>query len=376
MSRFPRDDYRPLERYEPDRRPIAVDLSDNTNRWGPHPAALEVLQQATADGLTRYPSVYADDLRRAVARRFDVSASCVGTGCGSDDLLDSTFRAVSPTGGTVRYPDPTFSMIPIFARMNGLEAVPLDWREARDDPERLLETDPDLIYVCSPNNPTGAAVPENWIDVLLEAGGSEGPVVVLDEAYADFSDHSELERAPQTDRLLVLRTFSKAYGLAGLRIGFAVGPEPVVSELEKSRGPYKVGRLDEEVAVRALEESDWVDDIVDRTLENRSRLVEALEGRGFSPRPSRANFVLLPLKRLGAAEVTARLRSRGVAVRPFPDLPGIGEAVRISIGPWRLLEQFLEALDAVLPPSETGGAMKDSDDGGNAGADVEQERKS
>ncbi len=353
MSAFPREDYEALERYAPDRRPVPVDLSDNTNLWGPHPAARAVLRHPDDDALTRYPSVYADELRNAVADRYGVPEACVSTGCGSDDLLDSAFRAVSAGGGRVAYPDPTFSMIPTFARMNGLEAVAVPWSEVRDAPGQILEGEPDLVYVCTPNNPTGTAVSEAWVEELLEAGGPDGPVVVLDEAYADFAGTSCLERAPATDRLLVLRTLSKAYGLAGLRIGFGVGAPEVVRELEKSRGPYKVGRLDEAAAVAALEDpAGWVEDIVEKTVANRSRLSSALERRGFAPLPSRANFLLLPVPGLGAATVTAGLRVEGVAVRPFPGLPGTGDAVRVTIGPRTMMDRFLAALDAVAAETD------------------------
>lgn len=348
MTAFPRPDYRALERYDPDRRPVAADLSDNTNLWGPHPAALELLRHPPGDALTRYPSVYADDLRRAVAARFDVPAWSVTTGCGSDDLLDSTFRAVSAGGGRVAYPAPTFSMIPAFARMNGLDAVGVPRDDVRERPQRLLEPGPELIYVCSPNNPTGDAVGREWVERLLASGGPGGPVVLVDEAYADFAGRSLLQRAPETNRLVVLRTFSKAYGLAGLRIGFGVGARPVIEEIEKSRGPYKVGRLDEIVAVRALEDADgWVDEIVERTLANRARLTRALEDRGLSPLPSRANFLLVPVPEPGADGFTARLREGGVGVRAFPGLPGVGDAIRVTVGPWSLMERFLSTLDAV-----------------------------
>lgn len=349
MSGFPREDYRLLEPYAPDRRPVEVDLSDNTNQWGPHPAALAALRNAAPEGLTRYPSVYADEVKRAVARRYGVPEESVATGCGSDDLLDSAFRSVSAAGGKVAYMDPTFSMIPIFARMNGLASVAIPWDEAVDDPERLVAGDPDAVYVCAPNNPTGLLPPAGWLDRLLDAGGAEGPVIVLDEAYAEFAGRSELPRAPHTDRLLVLRTLSKAFGLAGLRVGFAVGPRTVVAEVEKSRGPYKVGRIDEEAAIRALEDPDgWIDGIVEKTLTNRARLARELEARGYLPLPSRGNFVFLPMEAGTAEDVTAGLRSRGVAVRPFPGLAGTGDGIRVTVGPWEMLERFLAALDDAI----------------------------
>lgn len=375
MTGFPREDYAPLEPYAPDRRPVAVDLSDNTNRWGPHPAALAVLRNASPESLTRYPSVYADALKEVIAQKWDVPVDAVTTGCGSDDLLDSIFRAVSGGGGTVTYMDPTFSMIPIFARMNGLRARDVPWDEAQADPSRLLAADddpsadvsagaaggpaapastdpsrsPDAVYVCAPNNPTGLVPRSGWMEELMEAGGPDGPVIVLDEAYGEFAEESWVSRAPASRRLLVLRTLSKAFGLAGLRIGYAVGPPEVVAELEKSRGPYKVGRIDEDAAIRALRApDDWIDGIVRETKENRARLRRELEDRGFEPLPSQANFIFLPVAPRSTREVTAGLRERDVAVRPFPDVPGLGDGVRVTVGPWEMMERFLGALDEVL----------------------------
>jgi histidinol-phosphate/aromatic aminotransferase/cobyric acid decarboxylase-like protein len=398
VSAFPRDAYRGLARYAPDREPVEVDLCDNTNLWGAHPAALEVAHGAAAESLIRYPAVYADALRDGIARKFGIDLAAVATGCGSDDLLDSTFRAVCEPGDRVVFLEPTFSMIEPFAAMNALESVPLAGWPAPPEPERLLDCRPALVYLCSPNNPTGASLERGWIERLLAAAGPDGPIVLVDEAYVDFAGDAKaaedakdgedagdardteydegagkegeregrrdvpqaaslLRMAPESDRLLVLRTFSKAYGLAGLRVGFAAGPPDVIAEVEKSRGPYKVGNLAERAALAALEDrAGWVPDVVRAVRENRARLVRELEARGFEPLPSDANFVLLPLpprwKGHDAQETSQRLRARQVAVRPFPALPGIGEAFRVTIGPWPLLERFLAALDDVAAETE------------------------
>ena len=160
---FPRDDYRALQRYDPDREPVALDLSDNTNLWGTHPGALARIRAAATDDLARYPELYADVLRDAVAERFGVPADCVTTGAGSDDVLDSAFRAAA--GGPdafVSYASPTFSMVEPLARMNGMEARAVPWAEALADPGTLLEGGPALVYVCRPNNPTGEVAPRAW----------------------------------------------------------------------------------------------------------------------------------------------------------------------------------------------------------------------
>jgi histidinol-phosphate aminotransferase len=356
VTPLPREAYRALARYRPDRRPVAVDLSDNTNRWGAHPAALRAVREADPEELLRYPPVYADHLRAAVARKFGVPEEAVATGCGSDDLLDSAFRAACDPGEAVRFVPPTFSMVEIFALMNGLKPVAATRERAERRPEVLLEGDPGIVYLCRPNNPTGGVHPRPWVERLIDAAGPDGPVILLDEAYADFAEDDFLSgpgiRAgvPGSGRLVVLRTLSKAYGLAGLRVGFAVGPPDVIGEIEKSRGPYKVSRPAEAAAVAALDDAEgWVTGLVAEVRRERGRLGEALRARGFRPPSSEANFLLLPLESHSAASVAAALRERGVAVRPFPALAGIGEAVRVTIGPPEEMARFLDALAEVIP---------------------------
>lgn len=347
MNPLPRPAYGPLERYAPDRRAIEVDLSDNTNRWGAHPAALRIIRSAGDMDLTRYPDVYADGLRETIARRHGVPLECVTTGCGSDDLLDSTFRAAGEPGEAIAYVSPTFSMVEIFARMNGMEPRPILAGAA--DPSALLDDAPAVVYVCRPNNPTGEAPTRAWIEALVDAAGPRGPVLLIDEAYADFAADDFLVEASGSARMMVVRTLSKAYGLAGLRVGYAVGSPEVIREVEKSRGPYKVSRLAERAAIAVLEDrEEWVPGVIGAVKEGRARLVDELRLRGLHTRPSEANFVLLPLGARGAAETTASLRERGVAVRPFPGLPGIGDAIRISIGPPNEIDRLLAALDEVV----------------------------
>jgi len=348
MSPFPREDFGRLTLYAPDRRPVAVDLSDNTNQWGTHPAALERIRAATADDLARYPELYADVLRDQVAATFGVPRACVATGCGSDDVLDSTFRAVWGPGAFVSYAAPTFSLIEPFAHVNGMEAHAVSWRDALDDPGRLLQGRPALVYVCRPNNPTGEMAPRTWVERLLELVGEGGPLVLLDEAYADFSGETILREATGHRRLLVARTLSKAYGLAGLRIGFAVGAPETVLEVEKSRGPYKITRLGSEAGAAALADlGGWMATAVSECVENRTRLVEALTERGLPPCDSRANFLLIRSLSGSAKDDALALRAEGVAVRPFSDIPGFGDALRVTVGPWPLMQTFLDALDRV-----------------------------
>jgi histidinol-phosphate aminotransferase len=172
-------------------------------------------------------------------------------------------------------------------------------------------------------------------------------VVLLDEAYAEYSSGGLLRHAPEHPRLLAIRTLSKAFGLAGLRIGYTTGPTQLVHEVEKSRGPYKVSGVSERAALAVLEnDRAWVQEGVDTVLKNRARFRDELARMGLAPLPSEANFVLVPVQ--DAAWMTKQLRELGVAVRPFIGLYGIGDAVRISIGAWELMEKTLDALREVL----------------------------
>jgi histidinol-phosphate aminotransferase len=349
MTPLPRQDYASLARYDPGRGAAAVDLSDNTNLWGPHPAALARVRSATADDLRCYPELYADTLRAAVSERFGVAPECVTTGAGSDDVLDCAFRAAYGARQTVAYPAPTFSMVRDLARMNGMQPRPVPWLDAAAEPRLLLEGDPAVVFVCRPNNPSGAQLPEEWVERLIGQAGQDGPLVVLDEAYADFAGETLVGRAPNVTRLLVTRTCSKAFGLAGLRCGFGVSTPEVVLEVDKARGPYKVSRLAAELAALAVRDEDgWVARTVAECLENRTRLQAELEARGVRQLPTSANFILLAAPSGSAPDDALALRAAGVQVRPFTGVPDMGDGLRVTVGPWPLMERFLEALDERL----------------------------
>jgi histidinol-phosphate aminotransferase len=348
MSPFPRPGYERLTRYLPDRRPVALDLSDNTNMWGAHPAALEVLARFAEEDVCKYPSLYADDLRDAAAARVGATPEHITTGSGSDDVIDSIFAA---SGGSeedrVSVVAPTFSMTVPLALMNGTEARVCGWDEALADPGLLLAGDPSVIYVCRPNNPTGSMAPFEWVQEIVDAC-EDGPLVVVDEAYIDYGGRSFAPQATEHPRLVVTRTMSKAFGLAGLRVGWAVGTPETVVEIEKARGPYKVSRLSAAAAAAALaDESGWLERTVAECNENRVRCEAELERRGLGPLPSHTNFMFFRAPSGDARADADGLRDHGVALRPFPGVyPGGGDGLRCSVGPWPLMETFLEALDA------------------------------
>ncbi len=358
-SPAPRSAYRKLRPYDPARPPLPVDLSANTNLWGACPAALEALRGMEP---TAYPTPYADALKQALAEAWGLDVSQVTTGCGSDDLIDSALRAFCEPGDAVAFPWPTFGVVSEFARMNAARpvAVPADAGGDVGPAGLAALAAADVAYVCRPNNPTGTMLPRETVVELLRR--SRGPVLI-DEAYGDFAGETLLDAALASGRGVVLRTFSKAYGLAGLRVGYAVGPAPVIRAIELSRGPYKVGAASEAAAVAAVRDGRaWAEDVIRRTARNRDRLQAELRRRGLRVVPGRGNFVLFgpgstpPAGSDGArppgpwaASVKEALAGRGIGVRAFPELAAVGDAIRVTVGPWALMERFLAALDAVLP---------------------------
>jgi histidinol-phosphate aminotransferase len=337
--------YRDVSLYAGEPAACEIDLSDNTNLWGTPPAAIRALREMADAGMTRYPSAYALALKDAIAAYAGVDVSCVVTGCGSDDVLDSAIRALAEPGERLAFCAPTFAMIPLFARLNGVEPVAVPMTASWDiDPDALVATGARVIYVCSPNNPTGTSVSRGAVTRLLERAPG---VVIFDAAYAEFADDDLLDLATSSDRVLVVRTMSKAFGLAGLRVGYAMAAPGIAIEVEKSRGPYKVSAAAERAAVAALGDArGWVCERVTDARGSRVWLTVALGTLGLTPLPSQANFVLVPVN--GAAAVARCMRERGVAVRAFEALPGIGDALRITAGPAPVMERALAALEEAL----------------------------
>jgi histidinol-phosphate aminotransferase len=255
-------------------------------------------------------------------------------------------RAFAAPGDTVAHPDPTFVMVPVFARINGITPIPVPLRaDYSMDADALLATNARIIYLCSPNNPTASPTSVDTIRrIIARARG----LVIVDEAYVDFTGlPGLLAEAPSLERLVVCRTLSKAYGLAGLRVGYGVAAPNVIETIEKSRGPFKLNMMAERAAVEALTtDAAWVAAHAREAVESRDRLAGALRGLGFAPLPSVANFLLVPTAK--AFSIAESLQQKGIAVRPFRALTGIGDAFRITAAPWPVMERVLAALrDAV-----------------------------
>ncbi|MFN8668256.1 MAG: histidinol-phosphate transaminase [Gemmatimonadaceae bacterium] len=342
----PRRAYETLRAYDVDPTPCEITLADNTSPFGAPPAALRAIAAGVGDRLAQYPSTYSRALREGIAAYVGVAPDEIMVGCGSDEIMGCAFRALGEPGDRVAYMDPTFVMARVFAATNSLTPVPVPLTPRFDaDAEALVAAQAPITYVCTPNNPTGLPVAKASLDHLLAKAPG---LVFVDEAYAEFAGSNLAGDAPAHGRSLVFRTFSKAFGLAGMRIGFAVGARALIAELEKARGPFTVTALGERAALAAVtEDLAWVRQNVARVVEARERFTAALRGEGFAPLPSAANFVLLPVDDARAAQ--GALRDRGILVRHFVELPGIGDALRISMADWPVMQRVLAALLEILP---------------------------
>ena len=345
---------RDLPLYAPDALPSEIDVSENVNVWGSPPASRRVLAEGPAERLNRYPSLSSTALRDAVLRYLGLSdASGIGVvaGCGSDDVLDSAMRAFGEAGDEIAYATPTFVMIPIFARLNGLVAVPMPLGPNYEvDPQRLVDRRAKITYLCTPNNPTSTVMSREAVTYVVEHAAG---LVMLDEAYAEFAPETFTSLVTRSDRLLVTRTFSKAFGLAGLRVGYGVGSAALVDLVTRARGPYKVNALAEAAALAALAPAPdalgWVTEHATLAVSIRQRLADALCALGFESAPAAGNFLFVPTAQ--APALARAMRERGVLVRPMSGLPqdvpslraSEGHALRIGVGPWHMMERLLDA---------------------------------
>jgi histidinol-phosphate aminotransferase len=329
-----------------------IELGDNTSRWGAPPSALQAMRAASESALSGYPQIYSQDLKTVLADYAGVDEDMIVTGCGSDDILDSTIRAVAAPGDRMTMLDPTFVMVPIFARLHGLvlDRIPLDAAYGISAAE-FVARDARITYLCSPNNPTGTPIARATIEAIVSR--SKG-IVLLDEAYFEFSRESMVPAVREFPNLVIARTLSKAFGLAGLRVGYGIAAPSMIEKIEKARGPFTVSAMSEQAAAAAVaNDNDWVRDHVARSVDGRERLLRELRQRDIDVPPSATNFVFAPIA--NARTIAERMHERGVSVRSFSGLPEFtpslvasrGEALRIAAAPADEIDVALRVFDEV-----------------------------
>lgn len=326
--------------------PVAYKLSSNENPYPPLPGVMETVT-AAAGSFNRYPDMACTALNEELAERFAVPVSHVATGTGSVGVAQQLIQATSGPGDEVIYAWRSFEAYPIITQISGATSVkvPLTAGDVHDlDAMADAVTDRTrLIFVCNPNNPTGTVVRRAELERFLDRVPRD-VLVVLDEAYREFIRDPEVPDGAMLYRerpnVCVLRTFSKAYGLAGLRVGFAIAHEPVAAALRKTAVPFGVSQLAQDAAIASLRAEDELLGRVGSLVCERTRVVEALRGQGWTVPESQANFVWLRLGERTVAFAEACERA-GVVIRPFP-----GEGVRVTVAETEANDIFLKAAEA------------------------------
>ena len=327
----------------------AIKLASNENPFPPVPAVVAAITEAAA-GVNRYADHRATELRERIGRWLDFDPERVTVGCGSVGLLQQLSMTFLDPGDEVIYPWLSFEAYPVFANTMGATSVRVPLVDHTPDLAAVaaaVTPKTKLILLATPNNPTGTALSTDEIAAFL--GNVPNDVIVLiDEAYREFSDPGLGD--PSTlcdahDNLVVFRTLSKAYGLAGLRIGYGLGHPGVITEIDKTLLAFAVNATAQAAAMAALDSLDQVAPNIERLLAERSRVTSALRSAGWSLPDPQANFVWLPVGD-NTDSLALALEQRGVVIRPFS-----GEGMRVTIGTESENDRFLSTLAEVGTPS-------------------------
>ena len=340
---------RKLEAYTPGEQPKAknvVKLNTNENPYPPSPACAKVLKSFDLDRLRRYPDPVFAELRATLAALNGTTPDRVFVGNGSDEILALAARAFVEDGESIGSLDPSYSLYKTLAAIRNVPWRGLETGDMRRGVCAASRVAPDvaLFLLTNPNAPTGEF--REPADVAAFAKAFKG-VVLVDEAYADFARANcmSLATAPRNRNVLVMRTFSKSYSLAGLRVGYCVGPKPLVDALYKIKDSYNVDAVAQAVALAAAKDQKWMRANVAKVVKTRAWFAAELAARGWDVIPSEANFVFAkPPRPQKAAALFAALKAKNVFVRYFKG-PKTGDRLRITIGTDAQMKRLLKEIE-------------------------------
>lgn len=330
---FVRETVRAMRGYTPGEQPSAgarvVKLNTNENPFPPSPKVMDAIRELDSESLRRYPQPRADRFRDAAANLLGVTPENIICGNGSDDILTIVMRTFVPAGGSIASPDPTYSLYSVLSQLQDARHHRIAWRDGWHLPtDELLAADADAIFLANPNAPSGTIVSAAEIESLATKFGR---LVLVDEAYVDFTDHSCVDLVRKHANVVVSRTLSKGYGLAGLRFGYAVGQEQVIDQMLKVKDSYNCDALSIIAATAAIEDQAYARSVWARIREERERLTGELRKLGFTVIPSHGNFVLATVPGSDGKAFYEGLKQQGILVRFF-DSPGLQDKIRVSIG--------------------------------------------
>lgn len=350
MSPYLRKNIPAVEAYIPGEQPHDggfIKLNTNENPYPPSPHVLSALRKAVNRSLRLYPDPLADGLRSLAAATYGVRPENVLAGNGSDELLSLLARCLVGKGDRVIYPVPTYTLYDTLITIQEGEKVTINYSPDFDLPEALYSEAGALTILCNPNSPSGTLVSVDRIERLAR---SVSGVLVVDEAYIDFADGKGTSALPLTQRfsnLVVLRSFSKSFSLAGMRIGLAFAEEEIIRGMIKVKDSYNLSRLSLAAATAALEDFPWMMRNVAKIQKTRKQLTRALKRLGLTVYPSQTNFVMVRQRGQNLMRLYEKLKNQRVLVRYF-DVPGLRDALRITVGTPHEMKTLLHGIATIL----------------------------
>jgi len=325
--------------------PAIVKLNTNENPYPPSPAAWTGLQDLQEKAWRLYPDPVCRALRESIARAHGCTPDHVICGNGSDEILALCFRAFVETDSVVGYFDPSYSLYPVLAAIQDCRTIPVPLNEDFTTPLLPVDFRASLFLWTNPNAPTSLASPVAEVEAF--ARRFDG-VLVVDEAYADFADEHALSLALKYPHVLVTRSFSKSYSLAGLRLGYAVGHPELIQALYKIKDSYNVNAVTQWIGRLAMDDQAHMHANVRAIRATRDRVSSALREQGFSVLPSQTNFIWVYHPDHDARKLYDGLRAQNILIRYFPSHPATRRHIRITIGTDQQMNVFLSAIKEIL----------------------------
>jgi histidinol-phosphate aminotransferase len=349
MSNYFRKNIAAFAGYVPGEQPRdegIIKLNTNENPYPPSPRVLAVLRQTINRSLRLYPEPLADSLRAAAASIYGVKPGNILAGNGSDEILSILTRCFVGPQDRVAFPVPTYSLYDTLIAIQEGERIAVDYPADFSLPEALAEQNAALTLLCNPNSPSGTLVSLREIERLAVTVSG---ILVIDEAYVDFAESEGASTLPLISHfpnLVVLRTFSKSFSLAGMRVGLAFASEEIILGMMKVKDSYNLNRLSLVAATAALQDMPWMMRNVARIQRSRRQLTAGLMKMGFYVYPSHANFVMARKREQNLKEVYEKLKGNKILVRYF-DIPGLQDCLRITVGTPQEIRSLLKVMEAM-----------------------------
>jgi len=328
-----------------------VKLASNENPFGPSPKAVEAMKE-TLKALAVYPDQTSIELREALSTRLGVDKDCLIVGNGSDEIMQLAAATFLSAGEECLISENTFSVYEFATKLFDGEAVFVPLKDYKYDLEgfaRAVTDKTKLVWLCNPNNPTGTAFSQSELDQFL-AKLPKKAITIIDEAYMEFAETGgfpeSLEYVKKGKNVIVLRTFSKFYGLAGLRVGYGAAKPDIVKYMNLAKLPFNVNRLAVKAGIAALDDKAFAEKTKRTNSEGKKHLYAELKKLGVAFQRTEANFIFIDVKR-NCDKVFMEMMRQGVIIRPLASF-GFGEAIRVSIGTGEQNMRFIEALKKVL----------------------------